>query len=217
MSVKVTRSEGAPGHTASMIDFLSGVQAPAPIKEQIKRDVGDFLLETILQTVRKAESPVSGESWPVLDKEYKTHKREEGSTPEANMELHGTMLDSLTYRETPDGIELGFFDEEAWKADGHLKFSGKENNTPKRRFIPAEGQRFKAEIEAGIEQIIADAMGDAAPVTPEDLRGVSSKAELYDQLQRFFPNLSTPLIKSTILRTPELVALLDELDLLDLL
>lgn len=159
---------------------------------------------------------MKGESWPQLSKDYKERKLEEGGSGKPDMELDGDMLDSLTYRVTKDGIELGFFDSEAWKADGHLKFSGLENNTPQRRFLPGEGQEFRSEIQGEIDRIIADNLAEAAPITKADLSDVSTRSELYELLMPYFQNMTRAEIRAAVLRT-SLAELLDDLDLLELL
>lgn len=215
---KVTKTEGSESKTAASIDFLSDLErVPDDIKAKIKQDVGDFLVESILTAVSKAKSPVAGESWPALSKEYKAKKEDEGAAPKANMEEHGDMLNSLTFRETPNGIEIGFFDDQAWKADGHLKFSGKENHTPKRRFIPAEGQNFTADIQVEIDKIIADNLADAETFKRGDFSGVDTTSALYEVLRRAFGDMSVHEIRAAVTRSPYLTQLLDDLDLMELL
>lgn len=190
---------------------------PERVKTRVKNDVGEFLIESILSSVGRSESPVKGESFPALSKEYKKKKVEEGLPGKANMELEGDMLDALTFKETRDGIELGFFGDEAWKADGHLKFSGKENNTPKRRFLPDEGQEFVPSIAREVGKIIADAVADEIEFKKSDFDSVASKADLYDALSDYFPDLSRAEVKTLISRTPGLARFLDDAGLLDLL
>lgn len=190
---------------------------PEKIKAKIKRDVGDYLIESVLQTVHQSKSPVEGEDWPGLSKAYKAKKIAEGGVGKANMELEGDMLDSLDYKPTKDGIEIGFFDDQAWKADGHLKFSGKENNTPQRRFLPGEGESFIAPIQKEIESIVSEAIADNAPINKSDLESVATKSDLYDLLSEFFDGLTRAEIKATVLRSDTLTRLLDDAGLLDLL
>jgi hypothetical protein len=142
--IKVISNQGSPNKTTSTIEL--DVEAPPKVLAKIREEVGDFLVETILSDVADAKSPVAGESFPKLSKDYKKLKVSEGGSPVPNMELSGEMLDSLTHHGSGSTVEVGFFDEQAWKADGHLKFSGEKNATPKRRFLPAEGQHFKSPI-----------------------------------------------------------------------
>jgi hypothetical protein len=180
--------------------------------------VGEFVVESVLKSLANAESPVAGASWPDLSPKYKDKKEGEGLNGEPNMELSGDMLDSLDFRETRDGIEVGIFGREAWKADGHLKFSGAENNTPRRQFLPDETNgEFVPGIQREMEKIIADAIGDEMEFKPSDFEDVSSRAGLYDALDEYFPDFSRADIREIITNTPSLVRFLDDAGLLELL
>lgn len=153
----IATSVGSRSRTTSTLDFLSDVNAPRSIKRQIKEDVGDFLIDTILERLSKQQTPISGEGYKAtLDKKYKKRKLSEGGSGVPDMELKGDMLDSLKFKNTTDGIEIGFFNKQSWKADGHLKFSGEEGFAPRRRFLPGDGQKFKRDIESEIQKIIAE-------------------------------------------------------------
>lgn len=217
MEIKVKKATGTPEKTAVTLDLTSGLSVSEAVKTRIKNDVGDFLVESILSTVGKSKSPVAGEDWPSLSANYKKKKIDDGLPGRANMEYEGDMLDTLEFKKTDDGIELGFFGAEAWKADGHLKFSGKDNNTPKRRFLPGEDQTFIPSIQAEIENIVADAVADSMEFTSADFDDVGSKSELYEALSDYFPDLTRAEVRSAITRTPALARLLDDLDLLEFL
>lgn len=126
------------------------------------------------------------------------------------------MLDALTYEETKDGIEVGWFGAEAAKADGHNNLSG-DSTLPQRRTIPDVGQKFVEPIQDGIEKIVADAIADSLEFEAKDFEDVKSKASLYDALDEFFPDLSRAEVRGVVTRTPALVRLLDDLGLLELL
>jgi len=217
MALKVTSNQGTPSKTVSEIDLVSDLLVSAETKRNIKRDVGDYLIEKTLQYVADQQSTVTGEKWPKLSKEYSALKNAEGATVAANMELSGDMLNALTYRNTADGVELGFFDSEAWKADGHLKFSGEENHLPQRRFLPAEGQTFKREIASEIESIIADYIGKDADLSKSDFDGVETAADLWRVLSESFEDMSRADIRAIIAGSVDLSELLDDLDLLGFL
>lgn len=133
------------------------------------------------------------------------------------MEFEGDMLDSLSFEETRDGVEVGIFGKEAWKADGHLKFSGEEGMAPRRRFLPGEGQEFDSAIQDGIEEIILGVIGDETKLDRQDFNAVSTKAELYSVLSEYFPDLARAEIKQLVVSAPSMVAFLDDLSLLELL
>jgi len=190
---------------------------PKSDQNDVKNQVGEFLVEQILKSVSQAKSPVVGESWPKLSKEYRKRKEAEGGSGVADMELTGELLNALDFKTNSDGVEIGFFGEQAWKADGHLKFSGKENNTPQRRFLPEEGQKFKADIQSEIEKIILDATASASDLSASDLKEIETKSELYNYLSDKFGIDSRSEIRMAVLRNPDLVDKLDNYDLLGLL
>lgn len=129
---------------------LKGIQN----KAQAKKDVGEFVVNEILRNLSEGKSPVSGERFKKLSKEYADQFK--GGDRKPNLELEGDMLDALTFKNRADGIEVGVFKKkELGKADGHNNFSG-DSKLPKRRFIPDEGQDFKANINKGIKQILAE-------------------------------------------------------------
>lgn len=217
MPMKVKSITGTETKTVSTLELTKDLPLTEKVKTRIKRDVGDFLVESIVSTVGGAASPVAGEAWPKLSKGYKKLKLESGLPDKANMEFEGDMLDALTYKTTDDGIDIGFFNRQAWKADGHLKFSGEKNNIPKRRFLPGVGQKFDSDIQSGVEQIITDALNDAVDFTSEDFNQVTTRAELYDVLGEQFPGLSRAEIRATVARTPKLAGLLESEGVLELL
>lgn len=214
--MKVVAAEGTPSATFSEIDI--DVSAPASIKRKIQQDIGEYIVEQVLLTTGDAKSPVSGERWPALarDSNYRAQKIKAGLRPVADMENQGNLKDSLTFK-TGKTLKVGFFDTEAWKADGHLKFSGKDGFAPRRRFLPGEGQEFIGPIQAGIEDIIADGLLQAEELNKKDFKTVETKQELYGMLKERFPDLSASEIRAAVMRDDSLSSLLDELDLLDLL
>lgn len=216
--MKVTKAEGSESETFSEIDLELPAGTPPEVRRRIERDVGDYLVEQVLNDVAGAHSPVAGESFPALSKSYAKEKKLEGGTGKPDMTLHGDMLDALDARGTGEGkIDVGFFGDQAWKADGHLKFSGADNGIPKRRFLPAEGQHFTSGIESEVEKIIADGLVEGGAIDPSSLEGVSSAEELYSVLRGLFPEMAKAEIRAAILRSSELTEMLDELDLMEFL
>ena len=133
-------------------------------KEKAQEEIGQFLVDYILDKVGQAESPVDkGIYNPSLTKKYKKVKGEISSNTTANMELFGDMLDSLEFTAKDGVIEVGIFDsEQAKKAYGHnTGFSGHPNsemrgNKYKRQFIPHKSKKFKKEAMDQINRIIDD-------------------------------------------------------------
>lgn len=194
---------------------LTGI--PRENLNDVKDQVGQLIVEGILKTVGGAKSPVQGENFPKLSKDYKAFKLAHHGSGVPDLELTGDMLDSLTFKRTKDGVEVGFFNDEAWKADGHNKFSGKENNTPKRRFLPAKGQEFISSIQGEAERIILDARTSSETFSSEELSDIDTKTDLYSYLGEKMGIDTRPDIKMAVLRNQELTNLLDKHDLLDLL
>lgn len=177
--------------------------------------MGEFLVEQTLFALDSAKSPVQGESFPALSRKYKKRKLAEGGRGIPDLELTGDLKADLTASPAPDGLEIGFFGSQADKADGHLKFSDRENNCPQRRFLPGEGQKFKREIESGVEDIIARRSGEA--FKEEDFADVESKADLYDVLSEVYLDMSRSEIRQAVASSPDLFDLLSGLDLIGLL
>ena len=167
-------------------------------KRRAKDEVGEFLIDSILQNVGTAKSPVKGEVFPVLSKDYKKEKAGEGRGTKANLELSGDMLDSLVFKHTEKGVKVGIIGGEAAKADGHNNFSGK-SQIPQRRFLPEEGQSFKSGIESEVNSIIREHTAISTKVKRSDLSGISSRSQLNDFLRSTFTELSIRQAKNAIL------------------
>lgn len=211
--MKVTDSKGSRSGTYSEIDVFDaqGDGLPGETKREINQKVGEFLVEQIAAGLADGKTLVSGEGWPRLSKDYKEKKLEQGGEPFPNMELTGELLDSFTAESDEESVRIGFFDDQAWKADGHLKFSGAANNTPKRRFLPGKGQTFKPEIRKEIERIVADEI--LAQVEDVNLDGIESTSDLVDLLSSFFPTeIARKKVMDAVKRNAVFAELLEELD-----
>ena len=174
-------------------------------------------MEQVLLSVNSEQSPVEGEKWPKLSKEYKKKKLEELGSGRADLELTGDMLDALTFKNTKEGIQIGFFGDQAWKADGHLKFSGLQNNCPKRRVLPGKGQDFDSKIQSGIDDILLQAKSDSADLTKSDLKDIETKGDLYSFLKELFGVESNAEAKFAALASEKVRSKLESADLLGLL
>ena len=215
---KVTAAVGSSNKTASSLDLVSDLKLPESVKSQIKNDIGDYLVESIISAAGDSKSPVAGGAWKkALSDSYKKQKVAQGLPGVANMEESGDLLDSLTYKTTDSGIDIGWFGSEAGKADGHNNFSG-DSPLPRRQTLPDEGQKFSSEIQKNIEKIISDAVNNNTEFDSQDFEGIDNKAELYNILAEYFPDaVSNYELRLILTRNPELAALLDEMDLIDLL
>lgn len=131
-------------------------EIPADKRAEIRQEVGDFVVESILSRVGGGRSPVRGEGkFKKLSKDYKSFKTGEGSGGDPNLELTGDMLDSLDFVVEGSKIRVGVSPSEAPKADNHNHFKEFGSPTlPRRQFIPKEDQTFTKDIISGIRDII---------------------------------------------------------------
>lgn len=171
-------------------------------KNQIKNDVGEYLIEQILLSVGESKSPLSGERFKALSKDYRAKKMAEGAPGVPNLELNGDMLSSLTYEEKDEGIEIGVFGADAPKADGHNNFSGK-SSLPERRFLPSQGEGFKPSIEKEIQAIVQDAIAEEAEIIEAEFDEASSSSTFYDVLISQLGVETRAEARATVLRTPK--------------
>lgn len=194
---------------------LTGI--PQNKRPQVKQDIGELIVEKVLSSVAAAKSPVVGEDWPKLNKEYKAKKVSEGFSGKADLEESGDMLNALATKNTRgDNIKVGFFGSQALKADGHLKFSGKQNHTPQRRALPAVDQQFNEDIEQDIDKIIQDAK--SSNFDENQLKDITTKEQLYDYLGELFgDDESRHDLRLAALRSEEISQALADNDLMDLL
>lgn len=219
MSINVKKAIGSKSQTVSLIDVTEGLDLTKAQKKEVSREAGEYLVERILESVSKEESPISGEGWKkTLSPKYKEVKDAEGATLKPNMELTGSMLNQLQFQVTKDGeLKVGIIGDRAWIADGHNKFSdaSDQGKAPKRRFLPGEGQKFDSDIAEGLERIIADKLGEFSNIKKSELNKVESKSDLWDFLKEKMEGLSRSEIRQTVLRNEKLVGMFKDLELTD--
>lgn len=150
------RNKVSSREVSSEID-LSEYDIPKEIRDEVHEAVAEYLREQILISVADQVSPVTGRGFKRLSKNYAKLKLDETGSTDANLDLTGSMLQSLDVTTTRRGLVIGVFGADAPKADGHNNFSG-ESRLPRRQFLPEEGQRFKPEIRDGVEEIITNAI-----------------------------------------------------------
>jgi len=186
-------------------------------RQELKNKVGNFILESTLEAVGDATSPIQGEKWKSgLSSAYAKKKKGKGSL-KANMELSGDMLDALNFKKTDEGIIIGVFgSKQADKADGHNKLTGRANPflKEKRRFIPETNQKYKSTITDGIKSLVAEHVVEKQQLSKTKLQNVASQTAFNDLLRTEFPDISLLEAKSALKNTPSMFDLLDELDLL---
>lgn len=163
--------------------------------------------------VAKRKSPITGESFPSLSEAYKKEKEADGFDGVPDLQRSGNMLDSLSYRITSEGLELGVYGEAAPRADGHNNLSG-DSKLPLRQFLPNVGESFAPSIEREIERIVADSRGAEAEIPFEELGGIEAPSELYNVLQREFQLETQVELRKAVLRSPRWYYSLERLGLL---
>lgn len=173
-------------------------------------------MEQILLSVGSKKSPITGDKFDPLTKDYKKKKQNDGLQGVANLESSGDMLDALDYRVTKDGLEIGVFGADAPKADGHNNLSG-NSLLPTRQFLPNEGEGFISSIEREVERIILDAVADDIKPDPSLLKLIETKSELYDYLMPLFGLDSRNETRLAVLRSDRWSKVLNRLGLLGML
>lgn len=129
---------------------------PKERRSEVMEEVAAYLKEQTLSYVGEGRSPVAGEgTFPKLSEDYKKKKSGLSSSPIANLELSGDMLDALDFTAKRDKVVVSITGVQGDKADGHCNFSG-NSELPQRRFIPnsQEDQTYRREIMAGVREIL---------------------------------------------------------------
>ena len=126
-------------------------------RKQLLEEIGEYIKIAMLDLIGDQRSPVTGQEWKQLSKNYAAKK----GSKEANMDLNGDMLDALDYKVVKDELYVGWFDsDQAVKAYGHTTgmkdHPWLEGVTPKRKLIPNEKENFTAEILSGIESVVKE-------------------------------------------------------------
>lgn len=130
---------------------------PDEVASDIKDEAGEFVRDSILDYVGDGRSPVDGQKFKQLSKQYADE--EKGGRRVPNLDLEGDMLNALIYEKTKGGINVGIFDSsEAIKAYGHITgFEGHpwlEGVAPARPFIPGTKGTFTGKIMDGVQEIV---------------------------------------------------------------
>lgn len=203
--------------TSIELDIFEGRALKPALKKRIADEVGQFLVEQTLVSMNEQRSPVKGEgSFKALSPEYKKRKKLEVGNTTPNLEFDGILKDELDYEVTKSGVAIGVFGERAGAADGHNNLSGR-SRLPTRRFLPDEGQTYKANIEKEVQRIVADAIAEDTNFSKADFEGIETKAALYAKLRSIFGDLSKGELQLAVYRNEDLTVIFKKLNLMDLL
>jgi hypothetical protein len=214
MMMRVIKTRATANETSSEIDLFDGAKLSKADKIKVAEEARDILQDVILKSVGNAKSPIKGESWPGLSKEYKAFKESKNRNGIANMELSGDMLDSLDGKVSATGkLTMGYFGSEAKKADGHNNFSG-DSDLPQRRSLPGVDQVFKGGVEKQINELVREAVASNVKLPVGRLKQVTTRKGLFDILGEVFPNSSRVVITDLILSNDDLANTISDLGLL---
>jgi len=213
---EVTKTKATKSELSSEIDLELPDTLTVRQKNRVKDEVGELLVDFILEQVSDLKSPIEGQGkFEKLSPKYKKLKQKDGRGGSPNLEFSGSMLDALETKRTSDGVKIQIKGSDAGKADGHNNFSGK-SKLPSRQFLPKEGENFKRSARKEVDRIVNEAIVAATKVKKSGLRDIQSRRALTAYLNETFPALSTREAETAILVNPELRELFDEFDLLEL-
>jgi len=214
MTIEITKTKVNKSEISSEIDLDLPSNLSSSKEKQVKDDIGELIIDTILARVGKSKSPIQGHgNFDALSPDYKEEKQGQGRGGKANLELSGDMLDELAFKRTEKGIKLMIEGAVAPRADGHNNFSGK-SKLPLRRFLPAEGEKFINSLDKEINKIVNEAVVSARKLKKRDLTNINTKSALRAFLKDEFEGLTIREAKSAILIDESLRELFD--DILDL-
>lgn len=126
------------------------------VKARLKEEVGNFVKESVLDHVGDGKSPVANGAWKrSLSPEYRKIKAKTSGVTFANLELEGDMLDTLDFKKTSTGVEVGIYGDSLQDKKAFNHNTG--DTLPQRQFIPIGNGNFKKPIESEIRKIVREA------------------------------------------------------------
>ncbi len=157
-----------------------------------KKEVADFLEVETLSLIGEGKSPVKGERFKKLTKEYADKEKGGNRTP--TLELEGDLLEAFSVKPSKAGVKMKVAAGQSDKADGHNQLTSKakawakKNNFPKRRYIPGASQKLKPGIVKEIDSILDDFREpERVPTRPK----VTPRAEEVDEVSVTIRDLFT--------------------------
>lgn len=135
----------------------TGVKVPKENLEQALEDVATFIKEKVLLNTGKGAPSVNGGRFVRdLTPEYRKHKRAEGGSGVADLELTGDLLDAFETSVSGRRVYLDITDEDQHgKAEGHLTGKyGEHSRTRPRQFMPQGTQKLSSDIMEGVKEIL---------------------------------------------------------------
>lgn len=143
------------------LDFLSAIKdLPKKIpRRQLKKKVGELLVDEIKEFAQSGESPVRGHG---KFQRYTSDYAAKKGVSRSDVDLTDTerMLNSLSFVQTANGVSVGVrgaLNEK--KAETHNLGTQRSKGIPVRRFIPVGNEQFKAKI---IKKVVSEALRDVS-------------------------------------------------------
>lgn len=172
---------------------LKGIKDPAQRKRAAKL-AGEEALKKIKEYMEKAKSPVTGQSFAKLSKEYAKTKKKMVGNSKANLKLTGDMIDEIDLDFDQDSFTIFIDDpDETEKAYNH-----NVGDTVKARpFIPDDNKRQK--FDAGIRSKYEKKIKDFAKKLPKKTTQDAEKESIQTiNIDDFLDAISTREITSTL-------------------
>lgn len=146
------------------IDEVSFTLELPNLPSAIKKEIGNLIVEEIMNDLENKISPVDGSKFEPLSEKYAKFKKIEVGNKDPNLELYGDLKAAILSRSTRDGVEIYIKGKETPKAFNH----NVGDTVPKRQFIPDEdaGETFRSAIMDKISGLIEDEVG----ISLEDLQ-----------------------------------------------
>ncbi len=135
------------------------VKVPRSKVREAREALAEYLLEQVLIKIGQGKSPVTGRSFPKLNKDYAD--REHMGRTESVLELSGDMLSALEAKVsgTKVVLEVPRGSDEADRAEGNnLGTYGQASPIAgkARKFIPLEDEFFSSDIERKLKEFLED-------------------------------------------------------------
>lgn len=147
-----------------LTEFLETKEARGK-KREIKQAVGSFLVNAVIDDMNNSTSSVTGRRFKSLDKDYVDLKKSKGGSGSPDLELFGDLKDSITFKQTDKGVEIGVFGGvNALKAETH-NWGTQDDIVPRRPFIPKKGDsgldQFRPQIRKEVVDLIKEIIGES--------------------------------------------------------
>lgn len=156
------------------------------VPADIRKEIGNLLVEEIKNDLSNQTSPVTGDPFDPLSVNYAKYKKAKKGNDKANLFLEGDMQDAIKSKLVKDGVQIYISKaKEVPKAFNH----NVGDTTKARPFIPDEdlGQSFRPEIMEKINDLIPTEeieAEDFVTIEREDEEEVSTKILLSDAFIR---------------------------------